>query len=215
MGGYGSTRWNATATRLTTADALRLDLGKLIRDRCIIPGEWVKGTLRWTSTRTGQTTASLGYEANMADPAAAWLRLTYSHGDTSRDYRIELETTRPTYGGLRWWFTCPRTGRRASVLYLPPGAAMFASRAAYRLAYPSQREQDFDRLAEKSHRLRERLGGEPGFGNYIPRPKGMHRRTYERICREIWAAERACLAGFAARYPLGPDERALLDVPEE
>jgi hypothetical protein len=41
------------------------------------------------------------------------------------DYKIRLETTRPNFGGLRWWFMCPlvrRDGgppRRAAKLYLP------------------------------------------------------------------------------------------------
>ena len=37
----------------------------------------------------------------------------------------------------------------------------------------------------RCHRVRERLGGEAGFGNAFPRrPKGMHRKTYQRLLEE-------------------------------
>ena len=38
------------------------------------------------------------------------------------DYWIELATTPQPFGGRRWWFICPQTGRRAAKLYLPNGA---------------------------------------------------------------------------------------------
>jgi len=53
---------------------------------------------------------------------------------------IKLTTTKPYYGGQRWWFVCPILGSRASKLYLPPGQQTFASRKAYGLTYQSCRE---------------------------------------------------------------------------
>ena len=44
-------------------------------------------------------------------------------------------TTRPNYGGRRWWFLCPLVRRRAAKLYLPPGGRLFGSREAYGLTY--------------------------------------------------------------------------------
>jgi hypothetical protein len=111
------------------------DLVHCIRKGLIVPGSHVSGSMRWTSTRTGEETCSIGYEANLIDPMAAWVRLHYT---TTRNlngekvpfhYRIQLETTQPHFGGLRWWFVCPLSGRRAQVLYLPPvGGTTFASR---------------------------------------------------------------------------------------
>jgi hypothetical protein len=55
-------------------------------------------------------------------------------------------TTRPTYGGVRWWFVCPlvrRDGgppRRVAKLYLPRGGRYFGSRVAYGLTYASCQE---------------------------------------------------------------------------
>ena len=62
------------------------------------------------------------------------------------DYRVRLVTTRPTYGGRRWWFLCPLARndggppRRVAKHYLPPGGTYFGSRQAYGLTYTSCQE---------------------------------------------------------------------------
>jgi hypothetical protein len=59
------------------------------------------------------------------------------------DYKVRLVTTKPNYGGRRWWFICPlvrRDGgppRRVAKLYLPSGGKYFGSREAYGLTYTS------------------------------------------------------------------------------
>jgi hypothetical protein len=66
--------------------------------------------------------------------------LAYEHPDDWTERRQQIETTirlvakAQPFGGQRWWFLCPRTGQRVSRLHLPPGATIFASRKAYRLA---------------------------------------------------------------------------------
>ena len=69
-------------------------------------GAWSRGTLQW-SYEECEPHARISYEANLVDPNAAWVRLTYTVNGHPVDYRIQLVTTRPTYGGLRWWFICP------------------------------------------------------------------------------------------------------------
>lgn len=76
--------------------------------------------------------------------------LTLGHakrnGDGSRvSYHVQLVQTRPNYGGVRWWFVCPRTGRRVAKLYLPRGGTYFWSRKANRLGYPCQRGSPLER----------------------------------------------------------------------
>ena len=41
------------------------------------------------------------------------------------------------FGGRRWWFICPRTGRRVLKLHKPSGALTFASRQAYITGSPT------------------------------------------------------------------------------
>jgi hypothetical protein len=65
-----------------------------------------------------------------------------------------LATTRPPFGGLRWWFVCPHLNRRVRKLYLPLGGRHFWSRHAYELAYASQRETKYDRALRRARKLR-------------------------------------------------------------
>ena len=92
----------------------------------------------------------MGYEVNTIDMAFPWVRLCYmltrTHEHT--DYTIRLQTTRPSLGGLRWWFTCPllRLERactcRVSKLYLPPGSRYYGCRYCNDLTYQSCQESD-------------------------------------------------------------------------
>jgi len=133
------------------------------------------------------------------------LQYTTTRWDGERresDYWIQLETTPQPFGGRRWWFVCPRTGRRAAKLYLPNGAFTFASRQAYRLAYRSQREAPHDRALRRAFKLRGKLGADGGIGDYVPKPKWMRWPTYDRKLEEVFAAEEvvdAHLLGFVQK----------------
>jgi hypothetical protein len=80
-------------------------------------------------------------------------------GDRIVGDHIRLLWTVPTFGGRRWWFQCPRTGRRTTKLYLPNGGSHFWSRKAYGLGYACQREGRFDRLQRRAAMLNRQLGG--------------------------------------------------------
>jgi hypothetical protein len=68
--------------------------------------------------------------------------------------------------------------------------AYFLCRHCYRLAYASQRENHFDRALRRANDIRMQLGGEPGMASLFRQPpKGMHRRTYERLQSKVWRAE--------------------------
>ncbi|MCW6512509.1 hypothetical protein [Lichenifustis flavocetrariae] len=156
------------------------------------------GTLSWTNSITGATTATMGFEANLAEDHGR-LRLHYvttrRTGEThTSDYWINIVATPQPFGGWRWWFVCPRTGNRVAHLHLPAGATIFASREAYRLGYRLQRESPRDRALTRAFRLRERLDGQGGIGDPIFKPKGMHQATYDRHMTRIEAAESRCNA---------------------
>ncbi len=123
------------------------------------------------------------------------LTLAYEHVDfwTERPHQIEttirLVASAQPLGGQRWWFVCPRTGRRVTKLYLPFGALRFASQHAFRLAYQSQRETPSSRAISRAFKLRRRLGSDSGIGEHIRKPKGMHRRTFARERARVEEAE--------------------------
>jgi hypothetical protein len=190
MGGYGSGR---SGGRPTTDNGLTLSLPKLMRDRLLRPDCAWGGSLVWTNLNTGERIGSIGYEAHLGqDAGRVRLKYTTTRYDGEKhesDYWIQLETTPQPFGGRRWWFVCPRTGRRAAMLYLPNGAVTFASRQAYRLAYRSQRETPYDRALRRAFKLRGKLGADGGIGDYVPKPKWMRWPTYDRKLEEVFAAE--------------------------
>ena len=167
-----------------------LDLGKLIRERLVRRGSGNGGTLVWRTVGGGREVTSIGYEAHLGAEHGR-MRLHYtttsrSSEDVRRsDYWIELDTTPQPFGGRRWWFVGPLTGRRVAKLYLPPGARTFASRQAYRLSYRSQRQVPHDRALDQAQNLRHRLGSSMSLIDAIPaKLKWMRRRTYDRLVGE-------------------------------
>ena len=48
--------------------------------------------------------ATIRYEADLRDTNNAWLRLHYRANGEAVDYKVQLVTTKPNYGGRRWWF---------------------------------------------------------------------------------------------------------------
>jgi hypothetical protein len=88
--------------------------------------------------------------------------------------RTIKEVARPQlFGGLRWWFICPRSGRRVARLHMPLGAYQFAARKAYRLPHNSQRGTAQDRLRSRAIKLRRQLGDADGeIGDDLYKPNG-------------------------------------------
>ena len=101
----------------------------------LVPGEQTGGLWGWTYEGENRPHAIVSYEANLTVPDDPRLRLRYRVNGERVDCVVRLVTTRPNYGGRRWWFLCPLVGRRAAKLYLPPGRRLFGSREAYGLTY--------------------------------------------------------------------------------
>jgi hypothetical protein len=145
MGGAGSGR---RSWKDTVEECQGLDMTFLVKEKII--GECVRrtGLLKWT--RNGETTSTMGCETNTLrddyaphDPARPWFRVFYrmTCSGEAFDYKIRLKTTRPYFGGLRWWFTCALVvngracGRRARKLYRK--GAYFGCRHCLGLTYES------------------------------------------------------------------------------
>ena len=152
MGGYGSTRW-MWHTRKTTVEECRiLPVFDLSREGIFTWNSRRQGTLTWTNEQTCEKVASMGFAVN-TEVEPPWLRLHYSistwQGEKiDCDYKVFLQTTRPNFGGLRWWFICPLSVnhqvclRRVAKLYLPPGGRYYGCRYCYNLTYKSCQESD-------------------------------------------------------------------------
>jgi hypothetical protein len=198
MGGYGSGRQGGSPT---VESGLTLDLKRLIRQRDILPGRHISGSLMWSDARSGEKIASIDFEASLVSQAHAWARLRYIDDGQLKDYLVQIEASPCNYGGVRWWWVCPISGQRVAKLYLPPGATVFAARQTYRLAYRSQRDAKIDRTHARQRRLYSKLGGEYDYYEQSPpdRPKGMHHKTYERLITDLYAAMEAHERVFISR----------------
>lgn len=117
------------------------------------------------------------------------------------DDRIDIVSMPQPYGGRRWWFVCPRRGCRVKSLFLPWGAARFASRQAWHLTYNSSRLSPKKRALATAQDIRLSMGGEPAvFGAFPPRPSGMRRKRYDRLRAKAEAAGAFSMAALYAWF---------------
>jgi hypothetical protein len=109
---------------------------------------------------------------------------------------IGLHTTRPFFGGLRWWFRCPgvlgtsECTRMTSRLYLPIGPTRFACRACHRLTNQSAQTHD-PRVSY--YRKHPEEAATPSSAN---RDSASCRRSCQ------WRSIFASAARFDTRFPL-------------
>lgn len=197
MGGMGSgRRWHYGSAN--TVDQFRdLDIRKLTREGWLRLGH--SSDIIWS--RNNVETGRIAIHTQ-ADQLTLDYRTRSNGGDwQSMSYPVKFTSTPCHLGGTRKWFRCPVAGcgRRVAVLY---GGAIFACRHCHRLAYPSQRETRADRALRRAEHVRERLGWPAGVlnGSGWGKPKGMHQRTYDRLCREHAELEHLVTLDLLGRF---------------
>ena len=197
MGGLGSGRPSGSGR--STVEACRsIDVNQLHREGCLRPG--CMGSWQWT--RDGEKVASINLRAEDNR-----LHISYRVRINGGEWEDVAETVRIVrvpcrFGGTRPYFICPglvsgvACGRRAAKLHGP--GRYFLCRHCYRLAHASQREGARDRMLRRANKIRQRLGGDPGMAApFPPKPKGMWRQTYERLCEEAFETETLAEEAFA------------------
>jgi len=194
MGNSDSGRYSLGDARATVEDCLSIDtLG------------WLREGLSRPDTITFGTWQFIRYQI---DTTEARVRLEYTQTDSPGYYYVNLVSTRPHYGGLRWWFLCPAKvaggtcQRRVRKLYLAHTYGRFACRRCCQLVYTSQREGGMCRLLSKAQAIRQRVGGNASMGGHFPdKPKGMWRKTYRRLRARSEGFWRAALQAGLGRPP--------------
>jgi len=186
--------------RVRLEDGLKLDLNEFIRD-----GLWpraneakVIGT-QWTSNRLGvRASAIITIKKEGEDQGYFRIALT-----GRLEQRLDLVGHPRHFGGRQWYFRCPVTGRKCSVVWLLPGADRFCSRQAWdkQVAYSTQFESPFDRAITAREKVKDRLIGTHNRREYDlpPKPKWMRWNTYERLATNYYFQQGIidkCLAGF-------------------
>jgi hypothetical protein len=205
MGGLGSGGWNASG-RTTVEATARLAIAALQKRGGLRPGAY----LIWRWSRGDETFASIGVHGERGG-----VRLTYhvgADGGSARrvDEHVALKHHPCRFGGERAFFCCPRCARDVLNLHLAGGR--FMCRECGRLTYSSRRERGRDRNLRAANKLRQRLGGEIGALNSVAaRPKGMWRRTYDRLIADIERREGQAfeeLAGWMLKLDGARKQRA-------
>jgi hypothetical protein len=163
MGGPGSGNfyhWWRPPKRATVESCLSLDVAFLVRNRFLAADECHSGSLRWGADATGPS-VSVAVDARDDRPTLTLSYRIRNHPGPELHYDVPLATTRPRFGGVRWWLVCPVVGcgRRAAKLHLPPGGRHFACRRCHRLTYASSQESGrYDALFR---RLAAGMGADP------------------------------------------------------
>lgn len=108
---------------------------------------------------------------------------------------VEIEWTRCAYGGQRPWFLCPGCGTRRAKLHFVRDE--WTCRTCSNLRYESQRKRLPERRLDRAERIRRQVLGQQGRIVVLdpppPRPKGMKRRRYWTLYRQVYADEAAYL----------------------
>ena len=177
--------------RVCLQDGLKLDLNRLIRQGTVRPGTRTGPYLfRWTNNYTGEVVASGEITSDLCGREEGWFRFEAD----DLDQRIILVARPRHFGGAQWYFVCPVMNRRASVLWMPPGAERFCSRQTWGrrvVAYRSQFRGADDRAHAGKARIKVRLIGDcdPDEWDLPPKPKWMRWRTYNRYVDKYDAYE--------------------------
>lgn len=199
MGGFGSGRRRYADVKEVTTDYLPLDIRQWQRKKMLYEGN----AFYWTWFSDEIDVASIKVFVRHDH-----VLLDYRHRDYGEEwqherYPIYLSWTECHLGGQRAWFLCPARscGRRVAKLY---GGQIFACRDCRRLVYASQREHDYERLARRADRIREKLGcGQDVLEAPIEaKPKGMHWKTFERLKSEHDELAQASLIGRIRDFEL-------------
>jgi hypothetical protein len=165
--------------RATLEAGLKLDLYRMARRGIVRPEGIAHSCIQWTNTDTSNVratasiTAHLRYDEGSFRIQASWI-----------DQWIFLQPRPRHFGGRQWFFICPITNRRASVLWMPPGARRFASRHAWprSAAYASQFLTPYHRAWRGQEKIKYRLIADldPDAWALPPKPKWMRWATYNR-----------------------------------
>jgi len=184
MGGLGSGRWYRWDKKTTEEEEPRIDV-RYLRKEGLLKSKGI-GTLTWSCR--GQETGSIKFRVEPERIVLIYCARSDGGDWQSIEEPVRFDRTPCHYGGERLWFLCPDCKHRVAVLY---GAGIrFLCRTCSKLPYGSQNETLQDRMIRKSQKIRRRLGAsESLFEPIWQRPKGMHRKTFQRLRAEAQQAE--------------------------
>jgi hypothetical protein len=188
----------------TVESSITLDLRHLT-GAGLASGYVQSGHLQWMWPNSRQPICHVDYQVSLYNDVGTLHLVSITRFDLfGKPVRMEEQTVHPVtitppYGGRRWWFVCPSTGRRVMKLHLPYAARVFASRQAYRLGYAVQRVSTRDQAYRTARKARKRIGGSPSLTERLPlKPKWMRWATYWRHVEACQKADEQTLKFLVA-----------------
>lgn len=114
----------------------------------------------------------------------------FSKEDHKIGYSIYFSLSKANYGNYRYWFICPNSScsrrcRKLVEIERSKGISYFLCRQCLNLVYRSQNRIELDCIIDRKWKLIHSLGCDTTWIWDHQRPKGMHRKTFERIRKEI------------------------------
>jgi hypothetical protein len=164
--------------RACLEQGLSLDLNILARRGIVQFGNLTLfGSVRW-----GSSPDNVAIGAISADLIGhtGWIQIDIE----GRKQRFEVISESRHFGGSQRYFVCPTTGRKASVVWRPPGAKEFRSRQGWgkSVAYITQIGSWMDRAHRGKEKIKKILLGEEYSDEWDlpPKPKWMRIKTYKK-----------------------------------
>lgn len=197
MGGQGSGKLSFDDGKLTVNDYHSIDIRDWHRRRLLFPG--ITSVSNPHHGTIGTTSILCTYTTNLIT-----LSITIPYSDRLRciEQLIPIQWTSCHLGGKRPWFICPikKCKRKAAILY---AGNIFACRKCYNLAYPSQCERPDERANRRAMKIRALLNWPAdSLSDGDKKPKGMHRKTFERLRNKHTHLAERSLGGAAMRLKM-------------
>ena len=185
MGGLGSGR-SSGGGRMTAEACRSIDVNRL-RRKGVLSAGWSGG---WEWKRNGERVSSISMRGGEDRIVLSYRSRIGSEEWQDVEEPIPIRWVPCRYGGRRPYFVCPGivngVACRRHVVKLYSAGRYYLCRHCYRLTHASRNEDSCDRALRRANKIRMRLGGEPGYEAMIPRrPKGMWRKTYDRLFEAV------------------------------
>ena len=177
----------------TTEDLLKLSIGWLKTHNYLRENSIINGNLIWNRMLGEEYTREIGsvnFMSNfIGENRSITLSYTYNDKENIR-FEIPVVCSFPHYGGKRYWFLCPRCGRKVAFLY---SGKYFWCRKCQNLSYPTQQMGLLGRMLEKSKKYEEKVLDNGGKKRWV------HHTTFEKYMDKAEYYERL---GLIAMYKI-------------
>lgn len=167
--------WYRHTKKRTTKELLDLNISTLKKANFFQKNTIKDGALSWTMSYRGKEPKKIGsiHISSNFIGENRYVTLVYTYKGQERiDYKVQITTSRPNYGGERYWFVCPRCGRMVASLY---GSKYFWCRHCHDLAYKTQQVGFINRMLENKHKYEDKANK-----NGVKR-RWIHWKTYHKL----------------------------------